>query len=371
MTRVLVWAVFLLTLPLIAGAQPEEKSVAQLRAEAVKGDAAAQTELGDRLAFGAGQHDFAEAVKWYRAAATQGNAEAAHSLGLLYHSGRGVPRDQAEAFKWWKVAADKGHASAQFWVGDAYQHGAGVAQSSAEAAKWYRSSAEQGDPYGQSSLGVLYENGLGVPLDEGEAVNWYRKAAEQRIPSGQFNLGKMYWDGRGVKRDEAAALGWFHQAADQDFTVAQTAIGEAYEAGRGVAQDLTCAYFWYGIAERSGFDVGTDNMRALAPRMAPGAIEEAKRLIAASKVEDGVLSRPLCAGEPVSLSLSSADIRDVLGIFGRITGYEIKTPADLSGVVKVKVDDVPWERALTEALASAGYRWSRDGMVIKVERTAK
>ena len=35
--------------------------------------------------------DYAEAAKWYRRAADEGNADAENSLGWLYRSGRGVP----------------------------------------------------------------------------------------------------------------------------------------------------------------------------------------------------------------------------------------------------------------------------------------
>jgi TPR repeat protein len=361
----------LLLLLSTAVASAADKSTAQLRAAAKAGDAQAQSDLGDRLAFGEEHQDFAEAAKWYRMAAEKGHAEAAHSLGLLYNSGRGVPRDHLEAVKWWRVAAEKGHASAQYWLGDAYELGMGAPQDFGEAAKWYRLSAEQGDGYGQSSLGDLYARGRGVPLDEGEAVKWYRKAAEQHVESGEFGLAEMYWNGRGVKKDEAAALDLYHRAADKDFTVAQTAIGEAYEAGRGVGKDLVCAYLWYGIAERSGFEIGTEKREALAPKMSPRAIEEAKRLIAASQVNDGVLSRPLCAGEHISVNVKDADIRDILNIFRTISGYQIQAPPDVSGTVKLQIDDVPWDKALTEALASAGYRWSRDGVLITVERAAK
>jgi hypothetical protein len=42
----------------------------------------------------------AEALKWLRLAAAQGDAEAQNNLGSMYGSGRGVPQDYAEALKW-------------------------------------------------------------------------------------------------------------------------------------------------------------------------------------------------------------------------------------------------------------------------------
>lgn len=54
----------------------------------------------------------AEAVKWYRRAAEQGNAAAPSNLGVMYETGQGVTWDYAEAVKWWRKAAEQGLATA-------------------------------------------------------------------------------------------------------------------------------------------------------------------------------------------------------------------------------------------------------------------
>ena len=51
--------------------------------------------------------DYAEALKWYRLAAEQGNANAQDNLGVMYANGHGVPQDDAEAVKWYRLAADR------------------------------------------------------------------------------------------------------------------------------------------------------------------------------------------------------------------------------------------------------------------------
>jgi uncharacterized protein len=55
----------------------------------------------------------AEAVRWYRLAADQGNASAQYSLGVMYEAGRGVTQNYVEAYKWWALAAAQGHVSAK------------------------------------------------------------------------------------------------------------------------------------------------------------------------------------------------------------------------------------------------------------------
>jgi TPR repeat protein len=56
--------------------------------------------------------NYAEAVKWFRLAADQGNLDAQLNLGRKYTFGVGVPQNHAEAFKWFRLAADRGIAVA-------------------------------------------------------------------------------------------------------------------------------------------------------------------------------------------------------------------------------------------------------------------
>ena len=55
----------------------------------------------------------AEALKWYRRAADQGDADAQFNLGLMYYNGEGVPKNDAEAYFWWNLAAAQGNADAK------------------------------------------------------------------------------------------------------------------------------------------------------------------------------------------------------------------------------------------------------------------
>ena len=51
--------------------------------------------------------DYAEAMKWYRLAAEQGDASAQYNLGLMYADGRGVPQDDETAYMWFDLAASQ------------------------------------------------------------------------------------------------------------------------------------------------------------------------------------------------------------------------------------------------------------------------
>ena len=41
-------------------------------------------------------------------------AEAQHNLGVMYHNGQGVPKDYAEAARWYRLAAEQGNRFAKY-----------------------------------------------------------------------------------------------------------------------------------------------------------------------------------------------------------------------------------------------------------------
>jgi TPR repeat protein len=123
---------------------------------------------------------YAEAVKWYRLAAAQGNAPAQGNLGHMYANGQGVPLDYAEALKWYRLAAEQGDASGQYNLGAMYG-GDCVPRDYAEALKWYRLAADQGHADSQYMVGFMYARGWGVPQDYVLAHMWFNLAAAQSL----------------------------------------------------------------------------------------------------------------------------------------------------------------------------------------------
>lgn len=97
----------------------------------------------------------------------------------MYESGQGVAQSYAEAMKWYRKAADQSDAQAQFNLGTKYYRGEGVQQDYDKALMWIRKAADQGNAVAQRSLGVMYNKGQGVTRDSAETSRWYRKAADQ------------------------------------------------------------------------------------------------------------------------------------------------------------------------------------------------
>ena len=81
--------------------------------------------------------DEAEAVKWYRMAAEQGNAAAQNNLGLMYDNGEGVLKDEAEAVRWYRMAQpSRVTPKPKTTSGTVYGKGEGVLKDSVLAHMW-------------------------------------------------------------------------------------------------------------------------------------------------------------------------------------------------------------------------------------------
>jgi TPR repeat protein len=210
-----------------------------------------------------------------------------------------VAKDEAEAVKWYRKAAEQGNAGAQFNLGFCYAYGQGVVKNEAEAVKWYRKAAEQGDAFAQFSLGIRYANGQGVAKDEAEAVKWYRKAAEQGNAGAQFSLGICYDYGQGVVKNEAEAVRWYRKAADQGYGPAQLNLGVCYANGNGVVKNEIEGYKWALLAAAKGIERAKENVSIAENCLSPAQRAEGQRLAqeweaihAKREADQGVERRP-------------------------------------------------------------------------------
>ena len=222
--------------------------------------------------------DYKEAVKRYRKAAEQGDANAQFNLGLMYAQGQGVTQNYKEAVKWYTKAAEQGVAAAQSNLGVMYDQGQGVTQNYREAVKRYRKAAEQGVAAAQYNLGVRYDQGQGVTQNYKEAVKWYTKAANQGFAFAQAKLGFMYDQGRGVTQNYKEAVKWYTKAANQGFANAQSDLGGMYGNGQGVVQDYVMAHMWWNLAASNGNAIAIKNRNIVEKRMTIAQIAEAQRL---------------------------------------------------------------------------------------------
>ncbi len=69
--------------------------------------------------------------------AQAGNMDAQFKLGYLYQSLSKSPEDMRTAMRWYEKAATQGHANAAFALGLMYEYGQGVEKNTLKATDWY------------------------------------------------------------------------------------------------------------------------------------------------------------------------------------------------------------------------------------------
>ena len=216
-----------------------------------------------------------EAKYWMRKAAEQGYAAAQNQLGDWYSSGLGgLTQNDAEAVKWYKLAASQDDSQAQYNLAESYYKARGVALDYAKAAEWYQKSAEQGNRIAQYALACCCYEGKGLSQDYSNAVRWYQKFVEQRkgfllgkirgyYKTAYYHLGLCYYHGNGVSKDQEKAVEFFKKSADLGFIEALYFLGLCFEKGNGVDRDLEEAMEWYQKAADKGYQKAQEALQRL------------------------------------------------------------------------------------------------------------
>jgi type IV pilus assembly protein PilQ len=68
----------------------------------------------------------------------------------------------------------------------------------------------------------------------------------------------------------------------------------------------------------------------------------------------------------ISMDFKDADIKDVLRIISDKSGINIIAGGEVQGVVTMKLENVPWDKALDIILKTQGYVYEQDGNIIRV-----
>jgi TPR repeat protein len=316
------------------------QSLDETRKKAESGDADAQVSLGHeyRYGFSGLPSDVSEAIKWYRAAAEQGDAYGQYNLGAVYANGEGMPKDDAEAVKWWRMAADQGLANAQY------------------------------------NLGFMYADGRGVPKDDAEAVKWYRAAAATGHAGSRFHLGAAYATGEGVREDLIQAHLWLNLAGATDdktySTSAKTALAEV-EKKMNAEQKVEATKLAREMFERERIERLAAVERELAERLAVAQAQEKKDAAAraaAEKIRPDVPPRSTFQVEPAYPSESRSagstgwvDVAFTVDVRGKVINVRAegdpKAPAILAVVEKELTVE---QRGEAMAMATAAFALKKE-----------
>lgn len=137
------------------------------------------------------------ALRLFEAAGNQGNAEAQHNAGFMYHEGQGTKPNMEKAISWYRRAADQGFALSQYNLGVMFADGEGVTPDPETALMWFRSSAAQGYIVAEIRLAEISL----ASQDLKQAFFWYQKA-DSGDAAAMFNVGSFYHNGWGVAKAE-------------------------------------------------------------------------------------------------------------------------------------------------------------------------
>ena len=222
-------------------------------------------------------------IEKLRESAEYGDLDSQIELGVIYETGKGVPKDYSKAVDWYLRAAkqksdkailkvvnltidnnldpskcldlisevaDQENLKAQCWLASMYKCGLGsiIPKDPDVAFWWYMRAAQQGDSQSQFIVGENYEKGETVEEDLDEACEWYKRAAKQ----GNFEAQKRIADILFQNGDYKEALFWLEQVADSGDADAQFKLGELFHRGQIVDYDFKNAEKWYLAAEKNG-----------------------------------------------------------------------------------------------------------------------
>ena len=143
----------------------------------------------------------------------------------LYQGSNGLAQNYAEAAKYFRLGANQGDLESQYWYGTCLYYGQGVKESMEEAAKYFKLAADQGQSEAQYMYGVCCRDGQGMTQDTKQAADYFRLSAHQGNPHGQFAYAECLFKGCGVTRNYKKAGDWFKYLAAQDISRAQVMYG--------------------------------------------------------------------------------------------------------------------------------------------------
>lgn len=122
-----------------------------------------------------------------------GSAPAQNWVGIRYENGKdGFAKNIEMAAQWYRKAADQNFAPAQFALGLLYDTGRGVPRNERTALQLFERGKRQNHPNSINSIGIYYFRGKGgLPQDDEKARAHYKMAAELGSDVAQRNLNEI------------------------------------------------------------------------------------------------------------------------------------------------------------------------------------
>ncbi len=222
--------------------------------QARKGDAAAQTLIGELYENGLGiSRDPKEAASWYEIAAKSGNREAQFAYGIKLMKGEHVEKNLERGLELMKQAADAGHPVALFNYASHLVTERPTSATYRKALPLFEKAAEYRLADAYFALARIYSDGLATGINDTERGSiWLKKAATSGIDTAQIELGIKLLDGNPSPEDKTQAFSWFKAAANSGNVIAQNRLAYMLFEGIGAEKNRIEGAKWHILASRAG-----------------------------------------------------------------------------------------------------------------------
>jgi len=209
----------------------------------------AQVLLGEQLR----DSDPVVALRWFQAAARNGQTEAMTQTGLMLSNGKGISApDPALAVEWFEKASEAGDTDAMTALAECLIRGKGVEKNPSRAAGMLHAAIAFEHPLAFNLLGDLYLRGIGVPENPAEALRLFTRGSELGSGDAMANLGLLYLRGQGVAKNPEKAAAIWKSGAERGFAACMLNYAKALASGSGVPANETEARKWFVEAARAG-----------------------------------------------------------------------------------------------------------------------
>jgi len=160
-------------------------------------------------------------------------------------------------------------------------------------------------------------------------------------------------------------------SAVQPLSVAMTQTAVAAEPLQASAEASTPSFAMQAAPAQRAPEVGsvpTANEPLLLAQQSSAA---ASAMAAASPQQ---MSQPCMTGaytgEPISLNLKDVDLKDFFRLMHEVSGLNVVLDPNVSGVVTIVLDEVPWDQAMDIVDRNNGLDCTRTGNVVRIARVS-
>jgi TPR repeat protein len=155
-----------------------------------------------------GDHPNVEkALEWCNRGIEAGSSKAMLIMGIFFHEGKVVPRDDRKWLEWTTRAADLGLPGAMNVLGSCYKNGYVEPKDLSKAREWYEKSAKAGDTGGMRQTATLLLESSNQ-LTRKMAITWLEMAVARGDADSMYILAKQ------VSSDRPRSLALIRQAAE-------------------------------------------------------------------------------------------------------------------------------------------------------------